>query len=110
MQPDILIITVIAGAIAWLWLDSLRVREAALRHCFLACERIGVQFLDQTVALKRIRLTRNGRGRVIIERQFGFEFSAKGEDRHSGVAVMQGNRLYSMYLEAFDERNDDETG
>ena len=39
--------------IGWYWLDSLRARELALGICRAACEERELQFLDQTVALRR---------------------------------------------------------
>ena len=43
-------------ALVWFWRDSLRVREIATRISRSACESHGVQFLDQTVALRRLGL------------------------------------------------------
>jgi len=40
----------------WFWRDSLQVREIATRISKRACESHDVQFLDQTVALRRLRL------------------------------------------------------
>src|SRR6266853_1669383 len=35
--------------LAWLWFDSMRSRERAVAACERACERDGLQFLDETV-------------------------------------------------------------
>lgn len=107
MDREFLFIILIAGLVIWFWIDSMKVRESVLRHCKLACERIGVQLLDQTVVLRKLRLSRKQRGQVMIERHFTFEFSSEGEDRHTGVAVMQGNYLLSMYLESYDSNKQD---
>ncbi len=49
------IIVIVAG-IAF-WVDSLRARERALAAGRRACERYGVQLLDETVQFARLRTT-----------------------------------------------------
>ena len=85
------------GVIFWYWSDSLRTREQALRVCADACRQMGVQLLDQTVVVRRLRLGRDAGGRVRLRRHYGFEFSIDGGDRFRGQAVMVGRFL--VYLE-----------
>src|SRR5207245_1490575 len=49
--------------LAWLWFDSMRAREHAVAAGARACERNGLQFLDQTVECVSVRPPRDGRGR-----------------------------------------------
>lgn len=97
MIKEVLLIALLACG-AWFMVDSLRVRELALKHCARACRQIGVQFLDQTVAMHRLRLQRNDRGSVQIRRDYTFEYSDAGDDRHAGRVVMLGGRLLRLDL------------
>src|SRR6266571_1529324 len=44
--------------LAWLWFDSMRSRERAVAACARACERDGLQFLDETVECVSLRPAR----------------------------------------------------
>ena len=81
------------AAIAWLWLDSLKVREAAVRAAKEICSAEGLLFLDDTVAIAGIRLARGDDGRVRLQRAYDFEFSDTGNNRLKGSVVMLGHRL-----------------
>src|SRR5687767_13403446 len=61
-----------------LWADSLRARERAVRAGRDACQRYGLQFLDETVSFARMRLARDAEGHVKIARTYTFEFSDTG--------------------------------
>jgi len=79
----------------WSWLNMLRAREMALGLARRACERYQVQFLDQTVALRglRLRWTREG---LRLRRQYRFEFSEEGTGRRSACLVLLGLRLETL--------------
>jgi hypothetical protein len=81
------------AAIAWLWLDSLKVREAAVRAAKDICRAEGLLFLDDTVAIAGLRLARDADGRVKIQRAYDFEYSDTGDNRRKGDLVMLGHRL-----------------
>jgi hypothetical protein len=84
------------GLIIWFWRESLRVRESATRIGRQACKSYGVQFLDQTVALQRLRLRwSNG---LHLLRTYQFDYSLEGEGRRTGYLVMQGNQHLSLHL------------
>jgi hypothetical protein len=83
----------ILAAIAWLWLDSLKVREAAVRAAKEICRAEGLLFLDDTVAIAALRLARDGDGQVRLQRSYDFEFSDTGDNRRKGSLVMLGHRL-----------------
>lgn len=90
-----LLIALLAVAV-WAWVDALRAREAALRACRRVCERHELQLLDETVALKRLRLGRGTDGRVRLRRHYGFEYSERGDERRQGEAVLLGWRIESV--------------
>ena len=89
----------IIGALTWFWWDSGRARETAVRAAKHACQTCNVQFLDQTVALRSIRVRRDPAGQLRLFRKYTFEFSHNGTERDGGYAVMIGQRLADMHLD-----------
>lgn len=85
------------GGLVWAWLDALRAREHAVAHGRTLCRQAGVQLLDQTVSLHRLRLARRD-GLPTFIRRYSFEISLDGSDRHSGHLDMAGHRLESWSL------------
>ena len=102
MWELIAIVLIAAGAL--IWIDSLRARERALAAGREACERYGVQLLDETVAFATLRLGRNDEGRVRLRRTYTFEFSDTGNNRRHGAIVMLGGELQDMQLEPYELR------
>jgi hypothetical protein len=99
---DVLIaLLVLAGSI-WFWLDSIKVKELAVRSAAQACQAIQVQFLDQTVSLAKIKPVRNAAGRLTWRRIYTFEFTMQGEQRYKGQAIMRGQILKHVHLEKPD--------
>jgi hypothetical protein len=86
----------------WFWRDSLQVRETATRICRQSCKSYGVQFLDQTVALQRLRL-RWGRSGPQLQRTYQFDYSLEGQGRRIGYLVMLGNHHLSLHLNLPEE-------
>jgi hypothetical protein len=87
------------AAVAWLLLDTASARDAARVHARRICKDLGVQLLDQTVALSRTRLTRNASGALWLERHFRFEFSEAGNDRNLGQVRVRGRHPVHITLE-----------
>lgn len=81
----------------WAWMDALRAREAAVQHGRALCGEAGVQLLDQSVSLKRLRLSRRD-GLPTLIRRYQFEISLDGSDRHRGHLDLAGHRLESWSL------------
>jgi len=90
----------VLGAAA-LWADSLRARERAVVAGREACRRYGVQLLDDTVAIVRLRLARDDEGRLRLRRTYAFEFSETGDNRRHGAIVMLGAQLEDLQLEPY---------
>lgn len=93
------LVAIIAG-IAF-WIDSLRARERALAAGRAACERNGLQLLDETVAGAGLRLARNDMGELRIRRVFVFEFSDTGDNRRRGSVVVLGAEVQDLYIEPY---------
>jgi hypothetical protein len=97
---EIAALALIAAAI-FLWADSLRARERAVRAGRAECERYAVQFLDDTVSFAKMRLARDEAGRVKIARTYTFEFTETGNNRRQGAIVMLGRELAEIQLEPY---------
>ena len=100
MWEALAIILIVAGG--FFWIDSLRARERALAAGRGACERYGVQLLDETVQFARLRLARDEEGRLRLRRTYTFEFSDTGDNRRHGAIVMLGAQLQDMQLEPYE--------
>ena len=88
-------------AAVFLWLDSLRARERAVKAGRAACERYALQFLDETVSFTRMRLRRDAEGQLRISRTYTFEFSDTGNNRRQGAIVMLGGELQDLQMEPY---------
>lgn len=84
------------------WWDSARAHEATLIRCRQVCAEMGVQFLDQTVALRRLSMGRNARGAIVLHRWYSFDFSPNGHDRRPGLAHLRGRAVEFVRLEMPD--------
>jgi hypothetical protein len=87
------------AAVAWLWHDSLAVREAAVAAAKAACSGEDLLLLDDTVAIARIGVGRDGGGALRLRRVYSFEFSDTGNDRRPGSIVMLGRRVLVIRLD-----------
>ncbi|MFK7995164.1 MAG: DUF3301 domain-containing protein [Granulosicoccus sp.] len=94
---DLLIIA-IPVILVRLWWTGSRARELAVEHARQACRQRQLQFLDQTVALSSIRLTRSAAGVHCLERHYGFEFTNQGEFRDNASVTMQGHILKKIHF------------
>jgi hypothetical protein len=84
--------------LGWFWSDSLSKREIALAAARRACEQAGVQLLDETVALHRLRLRKDEEFHSRFYREFSFEYSTAGDDRHPGRVYLLGERNLGVSL------------
>lgn len=79
--------------LGWFWLDGVRARELGVAAARASCARAGVQFLDETVAARSLRLARDEDGRMRLRRAYDFEYSASGNDRRRGSVVLLGREV-----------------
>jgi hypothetical protein len=94
---DLLFVLVLLALLAFWW-DSLGARQVARLAGRRACEREEAQFLDDTVAVSRIRLQRDGRGRLVFYRQYRFEYSRSGEERLWGQVDLLGKQVLRVEM------------
>jgi hypothetical protein len=95
------LLVILLSFIAWLWWDGLGAKEIARQKAKQLCEQVGVQFLDDTVVARKLRLCRHRDGRMGIYRRFIFEFSTDGELRYQGYIDMLGNVILDSQMEAY---------
>lgn len=79
--------------VGWFWLDSLKVREAAIAAARAACEAEALMLLDDTVAIAAIKPVRKDTGHITLQRTYKFEYSDTGDNRRTGSLVLQGRRV-----------------
>ena len=84
---------------SWFWVDSMRAREAALDAGRRACAAESVQFLDWTVAVRKMGLARDDEGRLRIRRTYEFEYSDTGDNRLKGAITLIGDQLVAVHIQ-----------
>ena len=87
------------GALAWLWLDSLKARVAAVAACKALCAAEQLLLLDDTVAIRAVALERDDDGVLRLRRRYGFEYTDSGDSRLAGRVIMLGARVLLINLE-----------
>ncbi|HJR12168.1 MAG TPA: DUF3301 domain-containing protein [Rhodanobacteraceae bacterium] len=81
-------------ALGMWWYHALRLRERAIAHARHLCERRGLQLLDDSVALHRLRM--NWRhGSLHVTREYRFDTSFGGNDRRAASLTLLGDRIVS---------------
>ena len=96
-----LLLLIVLGLGFWFWLHSIRILEIAREAGRQACNRMDVQFLDDTVASTKLRLARDTNGRRILRRTYRFEFSETGNSKREGEVVMLGDQVESVTMEPY---------
>lgn len=81
----------------WFWLDSARAREIATERARTECRRRGLLFLDDTVALRRLRVRTTAQG-LRLRRQFDFDFNDGTEARYRGGVTVLGAHVADFDL------------
>lgn len=97
-MQELVILTALALAV-WFWFDHRRIQDQAVDYCRRACADAGLQFLDDTAALSRLRLQRDAGGTLRFERCFTFEYSTGTGDRGRGYIILLGRRTTTFVLE-----------
>lgn len=92
----LLIGVIAAAALLWFWQDSLAARERANFAAQAACERMGLQFLDGTVAFSRIGFARDNEARLRLRRTYIFDYTAGSIDRLQGFVLLLDKRVESI--------------
>lgn len=91
--------------VVWYWFDGLRAREIAVASGARLCQKQDVYFLDDSVALSKLRLRRNRAGQVVFYREYGFEFTSDGAHRYHGKICLMGKQVLSTEMDAYRQTN-----
>lgn len=85
--------------LAYFWWQTRAATELALKVTRDHCESVGVQLLDDGLALRGFWIKRDAVGNLCLRRSYSFEFTSTGEERYHGATVMLGRRLESVQLD-----------
>src|SRR6188474_2569082 len=91
----LLALILLGAAVLWFWQDSLAARESANAAAKEACTRLGLQFLDGTVAFARVALVREA-GWLKLRRTYVFDYTATSIERRQGFVLLTGRRVDSV--------------
>ena len=81
------------------WWGAYGIKQLALMATQKHCSEMNVQLLDESLALKRIRIRRDESGKLKLLRYFNFEFASTGDDRYRGETIMHGQRCVTIKLD-----------
>lgn len=84
--------------VGW-WYRALRLRERVVAHARRLCERHGVQLLDDSVALHRLKASWR-HGSLYVVREYRFETSVGGNDRRSASLTLINDRIATSSMPA----------
>jgi len=95
---ETMICMILLLAALYAWQNALRARDLARALGHDLCAKAGVQLLDQSVTLSALGVARNAEGSLRLRRNYAFEISLDGRDRHRGGLQMLDGRLLSYSL------------
>jgi hypothetical protein len=98
MTWSLLIAVASLAVLGLFWHSSLAARERANRVAQETCDGAGVQMLDGTVAIHRLRIVRGGDAPLAWHRTYFFDYTADGYARQRGFVVMTGDRVDTVGL------------
>jgi hypothetical protein len=96
---DLCILLLLVAGVAWLWRGH-GIRERALARVRQYCTQQDVQLLDDNVALRKLAMVADARGRRRLARVYAFEFTVTGMQRLNGSISMFGARPGPIRLDA----------
>ena len=87
--------------IIWYWWNSVSAYEIAYREARAVCQRLDLQFLDDTLDVIKLRLCRHSKGYMQLCRIYEFEFSSDGDSRYKGYININGQKLGGIDMDAY---------
>ncbi len=94
-----LFVTCCVALLVVFWWKNQGFKQMALKLAEKRCDELGLQLLDQSVALRGFKLSRGPTGAWVVQRRFAFEFASIGDERYKGSVELLGNRLLNLELE-----------
>jgi len=83
----------------WLWRTGQDSRETAIATAREICQRQGLQFLDGTPALQKIRPCFSRHAGPGLRRVYTFDYSADGVERKTGCIIMHNTQVSAVLLD-----------
>ncbi len=97
---DILICVLLVVA-AWVIWRGVAIREMALKAVKFHLKGLGLQLLDDNVALRGFWFKRNERQSMSAWYSYTFEFTSTGDERYCGKIVVLGGRVSNIELDPY---------
>ena len=88
-------------SLIWYWLNSISAYEVAYKEAKAACQRLELQFLDDTLDVIKLRLCRHQHGYMQICRVYEFEFTSDGNSRYKGYVSLSGKKYEHIDMDAY---------
>ena len=101
-MSELIVLILFVLLATYLW-GAVKTKELAIRAGHAACDKRGLQFLDQTVEQRQLRFCLDERKNPGWRRTYYFEFATSGEFRYEGQLVMHGHRLQSLTLDPYPD-------
>jgi len=92
MTTTLIVMLLLAVAVL-AWSSASAAGDIARAEAHAACQRAGVQLLDQTVMLRSVRPRRDEHGRLRLLRHYSFDYSVDGISRMRGDLALLAGRL-----------------
>ena len=89
-MTEALLLLVVAGTLAGVWSWSTSGRERVIVEANRLCKELGLQKLDDNIALRAVSLRRHW-GTLRLVRIYRFEFTGDGRERRTGDVALLGN-------------------
>ena len=100
---DELLTLILLFLVVWFLWSGVRCKEIACEKGMAHCQQHSVQFLDQTVERRKLRLTRDSRNNPCWYRSYHFEFATNGQHRYQGKIEMYGHHLKSIEMDPYPD-------
>lgn len=84
------------------WLSAMHAKDFAIMSARRECKLCDVQFLDQTVQLAKISVSRDESGQWRLWREYKFEYTDDGDSRRRGRLTLLGQRVMRITMETFN--------
>ncbi len=103
---DLFLITLLL-LIGFYWSNSMKAREIAFIAVTSHCRKLGVQLLDEYVALNGLWFKVNREGGISAWRSYLFEFTSTGNDRYNGKIIMLGDKILNIEMDPYKILDDE---
>ena len=94
-----ILVLLIIVLLARIWYSAQHCRDVAIVAARDACARQGLQFLDGSAALRRLRPGFTRSEGPFMSRTYTFEYSADGFERRSGCILLHNARITTVLLD-----------